>query len=300
MSTSGYGFNAGLFKWLVDRINAALSVGKKKTETSLSILDIYGFECFKENSFEQLCINYANERLQQQFNKHLFKLEQEVYASEGVDWTTVEFEDNQECLDLIEARPPKSVGILSLLDEECMFPKATDSTFGAKLRENLHSNSRFRFDPKKPTDDFIVEHYAGPVTYTCTRFLDKNKDTLSSDLMEVMKGSGQGLMQQLASTVAAAQVSRSSQTVGTRFRDQLKDLITRLDQTALHFVRCVKPNAAQVPSTFDASLVLHQLRCCGVLEVTRIARAGYPTRYLHQEFADRYGILLTPKARGKS
>ncbi|DBA67096.1 TPA: hypothetical protein ACH3X2_001422 [Trebouxia sp. C0005] len=291
---------AGLFKWLVDRINAALSVGKKKTETSLSILDIYGFECFKENSFEQLCINYANERLQQQFNKHLFKLEQEVYASEGVDWTTVEFEDNQECLDLIEARPPKSVGILSLLDEECMFPKATDSTFGAKLRENLHSNGRFKYDPKKPTDDFIVEHYAGPVTYSCTRFLDKNKDTLSSDLMEVMKGSGQELMQQLASTVAAAQVSRSSQTVGTRFRDQLKDLITRLDQTALHFVRCVKPNAAQVPSTFDASLVLHQLRCCGVLEVTRIARAGYPTRYLHQEFADRYGILLTPKARGKA
>ncbi|KAL3154153.1 hypothetical protein ABBQ32_013677 [Trebouxia sp. C0010 RCD-2024] len=115
-----------------------------------------------------------------------------------------------------------------------------------------------------------------------------------------MRGSGQGLMQQVASLTVAAQVSRTSQTVGTRFRDQLKDLITRLDQTELHFVRCVKPNAAQVPSTFDAGLVLHQLRCCGVLEVTRIARAGYPTRYLHQEFADRYGVLLTPKARGKA
>mmetsp|Transcript_18537 Transcript_18537/g.55885 ORF Transcript_18537/g.55885 Transcript_18537/m.55885 type:complete len:757 (+) Transcript_18537:318-2588(+) len=136
---------AALFRWLVDKINQALAVGNKRTSgTSLSILDIYGFECFKQNSFEQLCINYANERLQQQFNRHLFKLEQEVYGSEGIDWTHVDFEDNQLCVDLIESRPPKGVGILSLLDEECIYPKATDSTFAAKLRQNLAKKPALR------------------------------------------------------------------------------------------------------------------------------------------------------------
>ncbi|KAK9810086.1 hypothetical protein WJX72_004563 [[Myrmecia] bisecta] len=290
---------AALFRWLVEQINVALAVGKRKSDTSLSILDIYGFECFKENSFEQLCINYANERLQQQFNKHLFKLEQEAYATEGIDWAHVEFEDNQECVDLIENRPPKSVGIISLLDEECMFPKATDSTFSAKLRENLTSNKRFSYNPKVPTDDFAVEHYAGEVVYSCHKFLDKNKDSLSPDLVELMETSGEPLLQHLAAEIAKTQEKRGSQTVGSRFRDQLKDLIQRLDQTELHFVRCIKPNGAQVADRFDAPLILHQLRCCGVLEVTRIARAGYPTRYLHTHFADRYLVLLSAASQRK-
>jgi len=284
---------AALFRWLVDKINQALAVGNKRTSgTSLSILDIYGFECFKQNSFEQLCINYANERLQQQFNRHLFKLEQEVYGSEGIDWTHVDFEDNQLCVDLIESRPPKGVGILSLLDEECIYPKATDSTFAAKLRQNLAKNPHFGYDKRSTSTDFLVDHFAGDVVYSCNNFLDKNRDTLSSDLTRVMCGSEHPLLAEVAVGIAAGQDKRGSQTVGFRFREQLQDLISRLDKTELHFVRCIKPNGLQVAATFDAPLTLHQLRCCGVLEVTRIARAGYPTRYLHHNFAERYHVLL--------
>lgn len=284
---------AALFRWLVEKVNAALSVGNKRTSgTSLSILDIYGFECFKQNSFEQLCINYANERLQQQFNRHLFKLEQEVYGSEDIDWRHVDFEDNQLCVDLIESRPPKGVGILSLLDEECIYPKATDSTFAAKMRQNLTQNPHFGYDKRSMSTDFTVDHFAGDVVYSCNNFLDKNRDTLSTDLTKVMSASSHPLLATLAVGIAAGQDKRGSQTVGFRFREQLQNLISLLDKTELHFVRCIKPNGLQVASTFDAQLALHQLRCCGVLEVTRIARAGYPTRYLHAQFAERYHVLL--------
>ncbi|PRW61206.1 myosin-1-like isoform X1 [Chlorella sorokiniana] len=290
---------AAAFRWLVDRINAALTVGARRGETTtLSILDIYGFECFKENSFEQLCINFANERLQQQarhssgFSKHMFRLEQEVYESESIDWAHVEFVDNQECVDLIEARPPAGVGILSLLDEECMMPKGSDSTFAAKLQQQQAAHPRFSYNTRAPGDDFTIQHYAGPVVYSCTKFLDKNRDTLSKDLVALLQASSAPLVQLLAAEMERGQERRGSQTVGARFRDQLRDLIQRLDATALHFVRCIKPNSQQVAGSFDAPLILHQLRCCGVLEVARIARAGYPTRYLHAEFAARYKHLL--------
>ncbi|KAK9866994.1 hypothetical protein WJX84_009703, partial [Apatococcus fuscideae] len=291
---------AALFGHLVSCINTALAEGKRQSQLSLSILDIYGFECFQENSFEQLCINYANERLQQQFNKHLFQLEQATYQSEGIDWTTVEFEDNQECVDLIEARPPKNVGILSLLDEQCVFPKATDSTFCAKLRESLRKNGRFSWNSRVPKDEFTIEHYAGKVAYNCLKFLDKNRDSISPDLVGVMLGSQAPLLQLLAGELARIQERKGAQTVGSRFRDQLRDLLQRLDETELHFVRCIKPNEKQMPAQWDAGLVLHQLRCCGVQEVTRIARAGYPTRYLHSDFARRYSILLPSLKSGSA
>lgn len=288
-----------LFRWLVLRINAALSAGKQSAATSLCILDIYGFECFQENSFEQLCINYANERLQQQFAAHLFKLEQAIYEEEGVDWARVDFEDNQECVDLIEARPPAGVGILSLLDEECMFPKGSDSSFAAKLRHTHAPHPRFSFNAKAPTDDFTLYHYAGPVVYSADRFLDKNRDALSPDLVEVLSKSSKELAVAVSREMTKGQERSRAQTVAARFRDQLKDLMTRLDQTQLHFVRCIKPNSKQEPVRFDAGLTLHQLRCCGILEVARIARAGYPTRYLHSDFAERYCMLLPGMTPGQ-
>ena len=169
---------AALFDWLVARINASFANTRGAALTTVSILDIYGFEFFERNSFEQLCINYANERLQQQFNRHLFKLEQEEYERENIDWTKVEFEDNQACLDLIERRP---MGVLSLLDEQCAFPKATDATFAQKMATELRSDPRYARD-KRDELVFHVQHYAGEVNYDATGFLDKNRDALHQDL----------------------------------------------------------------------------------------------------------------------
>lgn len=288
---------AGLFDWLVDRINKSLEVGKRRTGRSISILDIYGFESFKKNSFEQFCINYANERLQQHFNRHLFKLEQEEYTSEGIDWTRVEFEDNQECLELIEKRP---LGLISLLDEECTFPKGTDYTLADKLKEHLIGNTCFKGERSRA---FRILHYAGEVIYDTLGFLEKNRDLLHSDLLQLLAACeahlpqifavniGQGL-QKLLSPLRRNGTESQKQSVATKFKGQLSKLMQRLENTEPHFIRCIKPNKLQQSNVYQQDLVLQQLRCCGVLEVVRISRSGYPTRVTHQKFANRYGFLL--------
>ncbi|GLJ33257.1 hypothetical protein SUGI_0669180 [Cryptomeria japonica] len=289
---------ASLFDWLVEHINKSLEAGKRRTGRSISILDIYGFESFKRNSFEQLCINYANERLQQHFNRHLFKLEQEEYSLDGIDWTRVEFEDNQECLDLIEKRP---LGLLSLLDEECTFPKGTDLTLANKLKQHLNGNSCFKGERGSA---FGVCHYAGEVVYDTTTFLEKNRDLLHSDLIQLMS-SCTGLPQLFAANFSkgpqiltprgrANGADSQRQSVATKFKGQLFKLMQRLENTSPHFIRCIKPNKLQLPGVYEQGLVLQQLRCCGVLEVVRISRSGYPTRMSHQQFAKRYGFLLPP------
>ncbi|MCO5570788.1 hypothetical protein L7F22_024516 [Adiantum nelumboides] len=288
---------AGLFDWLVERINKSLEAGKRRSGRSISILDIYGFESFEKNSFEQLCINYANERLQQYFNRHLFKLEQEEYMSEGIDWTQVEFEDNQECLELVEKRP---LGLISLLDEECTFPKGTDHTLAEKLKEHLASNSCFKGERSR---GFRVRHYAGEVTYDTLGFLEKNRDLLHSDLLHLLSSSdaylpqlfATNIEQNLSKLISPARRSGTEsqkQSVSTKFKGQLTRLMQRLENTEPHFIRCIKPNALQQPNSYQEDLVLQQLRCCGVLEVVRISRSGYPTRVTHQSFALRYGFLL--------
>jgi len=283
------------FRDLIHKVNSALEdshSSKCATSAKLSLLDIYGFECFKENSFEQLCINYANERLQQQFAAHLFKLEQSMYEEEGVDWKYVEFEDNQACVDLIESKPPSGLGVLTLLDEECLFPKGTDSSFSEKVCKTHAGNSKFTFNANKPGEAFTISHYAGPVTYSSQHFLDKNRDTLNPDLMNLVQSSDSSFVASLSSHMGLGNQRSRNASVGSRFRDQLKVLLERLDQSQLHFVRCIKPNALQKPMSYDNDLVLHQLKCCGILEVARIARAGYPTRYSHTEFAERYRNYL--------
>ncbi|KAL6757024.1 P-loop containing nucleoside triphosphate hydrolase protein [Haematococcus lacustris] len=288
---------AAAFDWIVSRINLKLDTGKKGSGLSISILDIYGFEQFTTNSFEQLCINYANERLQQQFTRHLFGLEQQEYEMEGIDWTKVEFVDNQECVDAVEQVPPRGLGVLSVLDAQCRFPKATDATFLTTLKEALSGHTRFSVSSRTPRE-FTILHYAGAVSYDSAGFLDKNKDTLNADLVELLVGadvSVSPLVPSLGRALkeeAEANIRRGGQTVGSRFAQQLRDLVQDLDTTGLHFVRCIKPNAALKPGWFEEELALHQLRCCGVLEVARIARAGFPTRYTHQMFAERYAILL--------
>ncbi|XP_006841789.2 myosin-1 [Amborella trichopoda] len=290
---------ASLFDWLVEQINKSLEVGKRRTGRSISILDIYGFESFHKNSFEQFCINYANERLQQHFNRHLFKLEQEEYTQDGIDWTKVDFEDNQECLNLFEKKP---LGLLSLLDEESTFPNGTDLTFANKLRQHLNSNPCFKGERGRA---FCVCHYAGEVLYDTTGFLEKNRDLLHCDSIQLLSSCNCQLPQKFASTMLNHSqklvsplwrhggADSQKQSVGTKFKGQLFKLMQRLENTTPHFIRCIKPNSKQLPGAYEKDLVLQQLRCCGVLEVVRISRSGYPTRMTHHHFARRYGFLLS-------
>ncbi|XP_055962017.1 myosin-1-like isoform X2 [Mercurialis annua] len=294
---------ACLFDWLVEQINKSLAVGKRRTGRSISILDIYGFESFKRNSFEQFCINYANERLQQHFNRHLFKLEQEEYIQDGIDWAKVDFEDNQDCLNLFEKKP---VGLLSLLDEESTFPNGTDLTFANKLKQHVHSNSCFRGERGKA---FTVCHYAGEVTYDTTGFLEKNRDLLHLDSIYLLSSCSCHLPRIFASSMLAQSekpvvgplykaggADSQKLSVATKFKSQLFQLMQRLETTTPHFIRCIKPNNSQSPGSYEQGLVLQQLRCCGVLEVVRISRSGFPTRMSHQKFARRYGFLLLENA----
>ncbi|GAY46949.1 hypothetical protein CUMW_100880 [Citrus unshiu] len=303
---------ACLFEWLVEQINKSLAVGKRRTGRSISILDIYGFESFDRNSFEQFCINYANERLQQHFNRHLFKLEQEVtfitdcehstdkeYIQDGIDWAKVDFEDNKDCLNLFEKKP---LGLLSLLDEESTFPNGTDLTFANKLKQHLNSNPCFRGERDK---SFTVSHYAGEVIYDTTGFLEKNRDLLHLDSIELLSSCSCHLPQIFASNMLsqsnkpvvgplykAGGADSQKLSVATKFKGQLFQLMQRLESTTPHFIRCIKPNNFQSPGLYEQGLVLQQLRCCGVLEVVRISRSGFPTRMSHQKFARRYGFLL--------
>ncbi|KMZ72549.1 Myosin-1 [Zostera marina] len=290
---------SSLFQWLVEQINISLGSGKRCTGRSISILDIYGFESFEKNSFEQFCINYANERLQQHFNRHLFKLEQEEYIQDGIDWANVEFEDNKDCLSLFERKP---LGLLSILDEESIFPNGTDLTFANKLRQHLSYNSCFRGERG---NIFNINHYAGEVSYDASCFLEKNRDLLHMDSIQLLARCTHELLKIFSSKILLMSEkilnlsSRRSSgpdspkcSVATKFKRQLFQLMQRLENTTPHFIRCIKPNNSQLPSTYEQGLVLQQLKCCGVLEVVRISRSGYPTRMSHHKFARRYGFLL--------
>lgn len=279
---------ASLFDWLVQQVNRSLAVGKRCMGKSISILDIYGFESFQKNSFEQFCINYANERLQQHFNRHLFKLEQEEYELDGIDWTKVDFKDNHECLNLFEKKP---LGLLSLLDEESNFPKATDLTFANKLKRQLNANPCFKGERDGA---FIICHYAGEVLYDTTGFLEKNRDPLHSDLIQLLSSCTLQLPQLFASNML-----NQKQSVGSKFKGQLFKLMQQLESTTPHFIRCIKPNRKQLPGVFEKDLVLEQLRCSGVLEVVRISRCGYPTRMTHQQFSSRYECLILESIASK-
>ncbi|KAK3033693.1 hypothetical protein RJ639_033917 [Escallonia herrerae] len=253
----------------------------------------------QRNSFEQFCINYANERLQQHFNRHLFKLEQEEYIQDGIDWTKVDFEDNQDCLNLFEKKP---LGLISLLDEESTFPNGTDLTFANKLKQHLNPNSCFRGERGKA---FTVCHYAGEVVYDTTGFLEKNRDLLHLDSIQLLSSCTFHLPQTFASNMLtqaekpvvgplykAGGADSQKLSVAMKFKGQLFQLMQRLENTTPHFIRCIKPNNFQSPGIYEQGLVLQQLRCCGVLEVVRISRSGFPTRMSHQKFARRYGFLL--------
>ncbi|XP_062084436.1 myosin-9 [Humulus lupulus] len=280
-----------LFDWLVDKINN--SIGQDANSKSLiGVLDIYGFESFKTNSFEQFCINFTNEKLQQHFNQHVFKMEQEEYTKEEIDWSYIEFVDNQDVLDLIEKKPG---GIVALLDEACMFPKSTHETFANKLYQTFKNHKRF-IKPKLSRTDFTISHYAGEVLYQSDQFLDKNKDYVvpeHQDLLSVSKCSFvAGLFPPLKEETTK---SSKFSSIGSRFKLQLQQLMETLNSTEPHYIRCVKPNNLLKPAIFENVNIMQQLRCGGVLEAIRISCAGYPTRKPFFEFINRFG-LLAPEA----
>ncbi|XP_042486248.1 myosin-15 isoform X2 [Macadamia integrifolia] len=279
---------ARLFDWLVEKINR--SVGQDQDSCiQIGVLDIYGFECFKNNSFEQFCINFANEKLQQHFNQHVFKMEQEEYSKEEINWSYIEFIDNQDVLDLIEKRP---VGIIALLDEACMFPKSTHETFSTKLFQSFRTHPRLE-KAKFSETDFTISHYAGKVNYQTDSFLDKNRDYVVVEHCNLLSSSKCSFVAGLFPP-PPEESSRSSykfSSVASRFKQQLQALMETLNTTEPHYIRCVKPNSVNRPQKFENQSILHQLRCGGVLEAVRISLAGYPTRRTYSEFLDRFGIL---------
>ena len=296
-----------IFKWLVDIINRALATDLAR-DFFIGILDIAGFEIFDFNTFEQLCINFTNEKLQQFFNHHMFILEQEEYKREGIDWVFMDFGmDLQETLDLIE----KPLGVMSLLEEECMMPKASDMTYKDKLY-NQHVGKTKSFGKpnlaikRKFEAHFEVHHYAGTVGYNVTDWLLKNKDPLNNSVVMLYKNSSVKVMKEIWSSYISAedapaagaggkkakrQKGGSFQTVSALHRESLGRLMTNLQATQPHFVRCIIPNEIKKPGFMDNNLVLHQLRCNGVLEGIRICRKGFPSRVEYAEFKQRYRIL---------
>eukprot|EP01090_Pellita_catalonica_P012524 TRINITY_DN2743_c0_g1_i1.p1 TRINITY_DN2743_c0_g1~~TRINITY_DN2743_c0_g1_i1.p1 ORF type:complete len:1470 (-),score=356.83 TRINITY_DN2743_c0_g1_i1:46-4158(-) len=298
-----------LFNWIVRKINECLS-HKDETMYTIGVLDISGFEIFQKNSFEQLCINYTNEKLQQFFNHHMFTLEQEEYEREKIEWTFVDYGlDSQDTIDLIE-KPPS--GILYILNDESVFPDATDETFTKKLHAKHQSHRSFR-KPRFDGNTFKIVHYAGQVEYDTDEWLEKNRDPLEKDLETLMKESDKFFVKDLfdqSLTPAHQKVGgqtkksvkrgdKSSQfiTVSVQYKDQLNKLMTALRATSPHFIRCIIPNLQKRPGLITDSLVLEQLKCNGVLEGIRIARKGWPNRIKYPEFVKLYHILLPVQSK---
>ncbi|XP_040002284.1 myosin-9-like isoform X1 [Xiphias gladius] len=303
-----------MFRWLVLRINKALDKTKRQGASFIGILDIAGFEIFELNSFEQLCINYTNEKLQQLFNHTMFILEQEEYQREGIEWSFIDFGlDLQPCIDLIE-KPAGPPGILALLDEECWFPKATDKSFVEKVVQEQGTHPKFQ-KPKKLKDDadFCIMHYAGKVDYKADEWLMKNMDPLNECVATLLNQStdkftadlwrdmdrivGLDKVAGMSDSMHGAFKTRKGmfRTVGQLYKEQLSNLMATLRNTNPNFVRCIIPNHEKKAGKLEPHLVLDQLRCNGVLEGIRICRQGFPNRIVFQEFRQRYEIL-TPNA----
>ncbi|KAK7078909.1 putative TRAFAC class myosin-kinesin ATPase superfamily [Halocaridina rubra] len=292
------------FRFLVDKCNETLAYPGQKRAHFIGVLDIAGFEIFDYNGFEQICINFCNEKLQQFFNHHMFVLEQEEYKKEGIDWVFVDFGmDLQACIELFE----KKLGLLAILEEESMFPKATDKTFQEKLNANLLGKSPMFIKPKPPKPGqveghFAIVHYAGTVTYNLSGWLEKNKDPLNDTVIDQLKKSSN----ELVVLIFADHPGQSGEaggggkgkgksggfkTVSSGYRDQLGNLMRTLNATHPHFIRCIVPNETKTPGAVDAGLIMHQLTCNGVLEGIRICRKGFPNRMLYPDFKLRYKIL---------
>eukprot|EP00945_MAST-04E_sp_MAST-4E-sp1_P007366 g7366.t1 len=295
---------ARLFLWIIARVNEAMEI-TGKTAVKIGVLDIFGFEIFEKNSFEQICINFANEKLQQHFTNYTFKMENEIYLGEGIDFKGVTFIDNQNVLDLLEKKPS---GLLSILDEELRVPRGSAAGFYNKLSKRHAKNDLFR---AKSTQQhsmlFTVQHYAGTVSYDASLFLEKNRDALFDDLLSTLATSNKPLISKIFGTQSMmAQAAAASASPGRRstrksgknsisalFRGQLNSLMKTLYDTSPHYIRCIKPNPAKVSGRMSHPLVMEQLRYSGVFEAVQIRKSGYPFRHPHEVFWKRFKCLVT-------
>uniref|UniRef100_A0A6Q2WTY4 Myosin X, like 1 n=1 Tax=Esox lucius TaxID=8010 RepID=A0A6Q2WTY4_ESOLU len=276
------------FSWIITRINQ--KIRGKDNFKSIGILDIFGFENFEVNRFEQFNINYANEKLQEYFNKHIFSLEQLEYNREGIQWEAIDWSDNAECLDLIE----KKLGMLALINEESRFPKGTDLTLLEKLHSR-HATNQYYVKPRVTDHQFGIKHYAGEVLYDVRGILEKNRDTFRDDILNMLKDSRHDFIYDLFERVGSRNgeetlkmgTARRKPTVSSQFRDSLHSLMNTLSASNPFFVRCIKPNMAKNANVFDPEVVLNQLRYSGMLETVKIRRAGFPVRRTFIDFYSR-------------
>lgn len=298
---------SSLFDWLIEVVNTSLqSDSAKHARRFIGVLDIYGFEHFEVNSFEQFCINYANEKLQKEFNRNVFELEQEEYKREQISWSEIEFNDNSECIQLIESKS----GILALLDEECWLPSGSDSSLVQKMYQRFSDNfgaSSYFEKPRFAKSSFFIRHYAHEVEYNVDGFLEKNKDTMPPEIIDILKDSSNDFCREvmqhsLAIKSIGEEIQDSgrksaskSKTLSSVFKKSLQSLMQTINETNVHYIRCIKPNESKKAFEFDSIYVLQQLRACGVLETIRISCAGYPSRYGFADFVERFWVAVPGK-----
>jgi myosin-5 len=274
-----------LFNWLVNKINK--KINNESTNYFIGVIDIFGFEIFDKNSLEQLQINYTNEYLQQQFNNYIFKLEQQEYVNENIPWNSIDFPDNEIKLKAIH---DDSNSIFSILNDQCLAPQGSDQKVLSNYQYYFSNNELFCFDPKTiPDGVFSFNHYAGWVSYNVDNFCHKNKLYYHDEIQELIKCLGEMFQIQIGSTSLIKTTMKT--TTCTLFKHQLKNLINTISNTTPQYVRCLKPNDLNQPSNFNSSRILQQLKYSGVLEAVKVSRAGFPIRFLHKEFAQRYKFI---------
>uniref|UniRef100_A0AAQ5X725 Myosin VIIBb n=1 Tax=Amphiprion ocellaris TaxID=80972 RepID=A0AAQ5X725_AMPOC len=288
-----------LFIWIATKINSViykkLTNNPKKSYLSIGLLDIFGFENFEINSFEQLCINFANEKLQQFFVSHIFKLEQEEYLKEDIVWNNIKFSDNQSILDLLAGKP---CNLLALIDEESHFPKGSDSTLLQKVNVQ-HKGSKVYIPSKSEHDtDFGICHFAGAVHYNSNGFLEKNRDAVSYDIIKMVDISTNELLHQIFENELSnngpkmAEKRKQVPTLSGQFRQSLDSLMKALSACQPFFIRCFKPNNDKQSELFDRELCMRQLRYSGMMDTVRIRKLGYPVQHTFKDFLNRYRVLL--------
>merc|ERR1719187_1695821 len=299
-----------LFRYLVDMCNSTLVDPTMKKVNFIGVLDIAGFEIFEYNGFEQISINFVNEKLQQFFNHHMFVVEQEEYVKEGIDWAMVDFGmDLAACIIMFE----KPMGIWAILEEESLFPKATDKTFEDKIKSQHLGKSAPMAKPQSKTDKnahFAIIHYAGIVSYNVTGWLEKNKDPVNDTVVDILKKSSCNLMVLLWADHPGQSAppddgkkkkkKGGGKTVSSVYLVQLGELMGTLHSTEPHFIRCIVPNTHKKPLETETPLIMHQLACNGVLEGIRICMRGFPNRMLYPDFKSRYQILGAAEIAGAS
>nr|XP_061817912.1 unconventional myosin-XIX-like isoform X2 [Nerophis lumbriciformis] len=284
---------AQLFEWLVTFINNSICADKSTWCNFIGVLDVYGFECFQTNNLEQLCINYANEKLQQHFVAHYLRAQQEEYVSEGLQWSFVKYQDNQCCLDLLEGSP---ISVFSLLDEESRLNRASDAkVLRIRLEKELSDNGSISWDKFSKVPHFTVAHYAGKVNYKIQSMVEKNKDPVAPEIISILQKSGNCLLQHIfieKESEHSPNIALSKVTVVSKFKNSLERLMSILHTTTPHYTRCIKPNSDCKPFIFKKEEVIIQLEACGIVETIHISAAGFPIRIPFKCFIQRYGAIL--------